>query len=108
MNSIIETLLTIAALLLGSAVGYSFGAMQNAARIQNKKISDIGKLKSNWKILPGSFGRISLLLIILALIQLSIPMLFKGSIQWIVSLGILLGYGWSFVRKLKQRTVYKN
>lgn len=108
MNSFIETLLTLAALVTGGIVGLLFGLLQTQARLQNKKLSEDGKLKSNWKILPGSFGRIALLLIVLALIQLGVPMLFKGNIQWIVSLGILLGYGWTFVRQLKQRAMYRN
>lgn len=105
MNPFVETLLTIAALLLGGAVGYLFGVMQSAARIKNKKKSDRGKLKSGWKVMPGSFGRIALLLVVLAIIQLGMPMLFRGNIQWIVSLGILLGYGLTFIKQLKQRSI---
>ncbi|MCL5030517.1 MAG: hypothetical protein M1480_16010 [Bacteroidetes bacterium] len=108
MNTFIETLLTIGALVIGGVVGLLFGLLQTQARRQNKKLSDSGKLKSGWMVMPGSFGRIAILLMVLALIQVCVPMLFKGNIQWIVSLGILLGYGWTFVKQLKQRAIYKN
>ena len=108
MYSFIETLLTLIALAVGGVVGLLFGLLQSQARQQNKKLSERGKLKSGWMVMPGSFGRIAILLMVLALIQVCVPMLFKGKIQWIVSLGILLGYGWTFVKQLKHRASYKN
>ncbi len=103
MNSMIEALLTVGALIIGGVVGLLFGLIQNNARLQNKRLNETGKLRSGWLIMPGSFGRIAILLIVLALIQVGVPIFFKGSIQWLVSAGILLGYGWTFVKRLKQQ-----
>ncbi len=103
-NAFLIILLTVAAIILGGAIGFLFGTIQNAALLRNKKRQENGSLKNGWSIMPGSFSRIALLLIVLIIIQVTIPMLFQGNIQWIVSLGVLLGYGLTFVKQLKQRT----
>ncbi len=105
MSSFVETLVTFGALVIGGFVGFLFGLMQKNARLQNKKLSESGKLKSGWMLMPGSFGRIAILLIVLALIQVGVPIFFNGNIQWLVTAGLLLGYGWTFVKQLKNRTL---
>lgn len=101
-----KELIILAAIIVGYAIGFWFGTTQNAALVRNKKKYENGKLKNGFFIMPGSMGRISILLIILVVIQLAIPMFFQGNIQWIVSVGIILGYGWTFVKQLRNRTAY--
>jgi hypothetical protein len=104
-NSMVESLLIIAALAVGGAIGFWFGTIQNAALKRNKKKYESGQLKSGLFIMPGSMNRIATLLIILVVIQLAIPQFFHGNIQWILSAGIILGYGWTFVKQLRNRSV---
>lgn len=109
MNSqLIEVLIILGALAIGGAIGFWFGTLQNAAMLRNKKKYESGNLKSGFFIMPGSMSRISTLLIILVVIQLAIPRFFEGNVQWIVSAGIILGYGWTFVKQLRNRATYHN
>ncbi len=90
-------------LLSGAVIGYSFGLLQAAALRHNEKLQQSGKLKSGWSIMPGSGGRVALLLFVLALIQVICPLLFRAGTQWWVSGGVVLGYGWTLLRQLLQR-----
>jgi hypothetical protein len=103
-SSMIESLLTIGALAVGAAIGFWFGTIQNAALKRNKKKYESGELKSGFFVMPGSMGRIATLLLILVAIQIAIPAFFQGNIQWILSAGIILGYGWTFVKALRNRS----
>lgn len=95
-------IITTAALLLGSAVGFGFGALQNAALLRNKKREESGKLRNGWTLIPGAGGRVAVFLLVLVTIQILCPLLFEGPIaQWLVSAGVLLGYGWTLVSKLR-------
>jgi hypothetical protein len=105
-KEIITVLISIVAIAVGFAIGFWFGSTQNAALIQNKKKYESGKLKNGFFIMPGSMGRISMLLIILVAIQIAIPIFFQGNIQWILSTGIIVGYGWTFVKQLRNHTIY--
>ena len=58
--------------------------------------------------MPGSMNRIAMLLIILVAMQLVAPIFFKGNIQWILSAGVLLGYGWTFAKQLRAHANYHN
>ncbi len=106
MNSPFEGLIPIAAVVIGGVIGFFFGAIQNAALLRNKKLKESGKLKSGWFVMPGSFSRIAILLIILAVVQAGLPMFFQGNIQWLVSAGLVLGYGWTMVKRLRERSTY--
>lgn len=108
MNNTIELLLIMLALVIGLGIGLLFGTLQNFALRKNKKLQEEGSLKNGWSIMPGSMSRVAILLGVLALIQICCPMLFKGNIQWLISAGIVVGYGWTFVNKLKQRPFYRN
>jgi hypothetical protein len=103
-----SSILTIGALVLGVVIGYLFGHVQNAALLRNKKRMESGKLKTGWAMMPGSMTRVAMLLVILTLVQLGIPMFFKDNIQWVVSAGIVLGYGWTFVKQLRERSTYRS
>ncbi len=107
MNNSIELLLALIAVAAGLGIGLLFGTIQNLALQKNKKRYEQGNLKTGWVIMPGSFSRIAVLLVVLALIQVGCPFLFKGNIQWLISAGILIGYGLTFVKQLKQREVYR-
>src|SRR6266478_1136357 len=96
-------LIAIAALLVGAMIGYSFGLIQDAARRRNEKRQQAGTLKSGWSVMPGSGARVMYLVIILALIQLMCPLLFNGGVQWWVSGGRALGYGYTLFAQLRQK-----
>ena len=99
--------ISIGGLVLGGGIGYAFGALQNAALLRNKKKQEQGTLKSGWWVMPGSSGRVAMLLMVLALIQVLCPLFFEeGYTQWLVSAGVLLGYGWTFLAKLQNYSTY--
>ena len=88
------TLLTIAGFIVGGLIGLAFGAIQNFALRRNEKRMKEGHLKSGWMVMPGSMTRVAFLMIALVLVQIGMPMLFDGLSQWMVSAGLVLGYGW--------------
>ena len=98
-----EILRTIVGLAAGAAIGYAFGLLQNAALRRHEQRAQDGKLKSGWSLMPGSGARISYLLCALLLVQLICPLLFVGGTQWVVSGGVVLGYGWMLLVQLRLR-----
>ena len=100
----ITILLWVVGLILGGVVGLAFGAVQNTAARKYKERQRSGALSSGWAIMPGSMTRVAFLLIALAIIQFCCPLLFNGDIQWIVSAGVVLGYGWTLYSQFRQRT----
>ena len=106
-NPLLNGLIPAAALLIGTFLGYLFGAIQNAALLSNKKRNEEGKLKSPFHVMPGSFGRIAVLLVVLVFVQAGLPMFFKGNIEWLVSAGLILGYGWTMLKRIRKRSVYR-
>ena len=86
--------------LAGVVIGYAFGLLQQAALRRNEQRQRTGKLNSGWSLMPGSGGRVALLLIVLALIQVVCPLLFRDGTQWWVSGGVVAGYGWTLLRQL--------
>ena len=105
MNSQLINILTIpVALIVGSIIGFGFGKIQLLAQQRYAKKQTSGALKSGMVIIPGSIQRTAIFLLALALIQIGLPFLFNGNIQWLVSAGILLGYGWTLLQQLRKRT----
>lgn len=100
----ITSLLWLLAMIVGGAIGFSFGEIQNAALRRNQRRQEKGELKPGAGTMTGSFGRVALLLFVLAVVQIACPMLFRGNIQWLVSVGVILGYGWTLVKQLRQRS----
>jgi len=96
-------LVAIAAVLVGVLIGYSFGLIQDAARRRNEKRQQAGALKSGWSVMPGSGARVMYLVLTLALIQIICPMLFHSGVQWWVSGGLALGYGYTLFVQLRER-----
>ena len=103
-EQIVNGFILLAALTVGAFVGVFFGTVQNLALARNKKRHEVGKLPTGWFVMPGSMGRIAILLIVLVAIQIGLPFLFKGNIEWLVSLGVILGYGWTLLREIRNRS----
>ena len=87
----------------GSLIGYAFGLLQNAALRHHQQLEQSGELKSGWSLMPGSGARIAYLLCALLLVQLICPLLFVGGTQWVVSGGVVFGYGWMLLIQLRLR-----
>lgn len=104
IDEMTDPIIALAALIIGGVIGFVFGAFQNAALAKNEKLSEQGKLRTGWSVMPGSMSRVAVLLVVLVVIQVFCPLFFRGNIQWMVSAGVLLGYGSSFVRRLRHRT----
>ena len=104
INQIVNIVLPIGGFLLGGAIGVSFGMIQDAAFARNQKRQQSNKISSGWAVMPGSMSRVAYLLVVLALIQVACPLLFEGNtIQWIVSAGVVLGYGWMLYSQFRRR-----
>jgi hypothetical protein len=101
-------ILPLGGLILGAVIGLGFGMIQNVALLRHKKLQHDGKLKSGWAIMPGSMQRTALLIIALAAVQIACPMLFEGdNMQWLVSAGVVVGYGWTLLQQLRQHSTYR-
>ena len=98
--SVISSLLGLVA---GYGIGYAFGLLQAAALRRNEQRQREGKLNSGWSLMPGAGARVAYLLITLLIIQVVCPMLFRDGVQWWVSGGLALGYGWTLFRQLMLR-----
>ncbi len=90
-------------LAAGGVIGYAFGTLQQTALRQNEVRERTGQFKSGWSLMPGAGARVAYLLITLALIQLVCPLLFADGTQWIVSAGVVLGYGVTLFTNLRRR-----
>lgn len=90
-------------LLAGGVIGHAFGLLQSAALRQHEQQEKKGKLKNGWSLMPGSGVRVAYLLVALALVQLVCPLLFVDGTQWLVSAGVVVGYGLLLYRQLRLR-----
>jgi hypothetical protein len=90
-------------LVAGGVIGLGFGTLQNAALRLNEQRQRDGRLNNGWSLMPAAGARVAYLLIALALIQLVCPLLFVDGTQWIVSAGLVVGYGWTLFRQLQLR-----
>lgn len=98
-----DILFGLVALAAGGAIGLAFGLLQQAAQRRHDALQQAGKLKNVWTLMPGAGVRVAYLLIALILVQLICPLLFSDGTQWVVSGGLLLGYGWTLLSKLRSR-----
>jgi hypothetical protein len=101
--TLIEIVRDLVGLATGGAIGLAFGLLQQAALRRHEAREKSGQLKSGWSLMPGSGARVAYLLVALALVQLVCPLLFTDGGQWIVSGGVVLGYGWLLFRALRAR-----
>jgi len=96
-------MLSVGGFILGGAAGYAFGLFQNNAREKNRKLREQGKFSAG-ALVPGSMTRIVLLLLVLAGFQIAFPSLFNsGPVQWLISAGVVLGYGWALFVRFRTR-----
>jgi len=93
----------VVGLAAGGVIGLAFGTLQQAALRQNEQLEQAGKVKSGWSLMPKAGARVSYLLITLVLIQFICPLLFADGTQWIVSAGVVLGYGAMLLSQLRHR-----
>jgi hypothetical protein len=103
IQQISDGLVFFAALVTGGAAGYGFGKIQEYARERYAKKQNSGNLNSGLSVIPGSLQRTAGFLLVLVLIQAGLPFLFKGNIQWIVSAGVITGYGLTLMQQLRKR-----
>jgi hypothetical protein len=95
-------LLSIGAVTLGFLIGYGFGTVQRNALHRNQKLQESGKLTNGWNIMPSSMRRVFFLVIGLVAIQILFPLFFSDTTtQWLISGGIIIGYGLVFVQRLR-------
>jgi hypothetical protein len=102
-HTFIQMLQQITALIVGGAIGIGFGMLQDYAKRSNEKRQAEGKLNNPLTVMPGSGGRVALLLLLLVAIQVVCPLLFAGGIQWWVSGGLAAGYGVMLYLQLQKR-----
>jgi hypothetical protein len=98
-----EMLQVCAGLLVGAIIGVGCGLVQDAARRRNERRQAEGKLESGWMVMPGSGTRVAYLLVVLVMIQLVCPLLFKDGTQWWVSAGVVAGYAVTLYRQLRDK-----
>jgi hypothetical protein len=100
---LIDLVRDLVGLAAGGAIGLAFGLLQQTALRQNEERERTGHFKNGWSLMPGAGVRVAYLLITLALIQLICPLLFAEGTQWVVSAGLLLGYGSMLFNQLRRR-----
>ena len=103
MQIVNQILVPAAGLIAGLGIGYTFGILQEAALRRNQQRLDSGRMQSGWSLMPGSMTRIAMLLIALALVQVTCPLFFSRYAQWLVSGGVVIGYGAVLYRQLRRR-----
>lgn len=96
-------LLILSAAVLGAIIGYSFGLAQQIAQKRYAMKNRSGSLSSVWGVVPGSGIRVAYLLVLLVAVQFLCPLFFDGDAQWVVSIGVVLGYGWTLAGDLKRK-----
>ncbi|HUK81403.1 MAG TPA: ATP synthase subunit I [Verrucomicrobiae bacterium] len=85
-------------LLVGLMIGGVYALWQLRALARHEKFQrEQGQLPRVASMLPGSFTRIAVLLIVLVLAQVVFP---KASVLW-VAVGVAIGYGVPFAWRLK-------
>ncbi|MFA6540648.1 MAG: hypothetical protein WCT99_03525 [Bacteroidota bacterium] len=93
---------SLAAAAIGGLIGWGFGTIQNNAYRRNSALQKNGNLNSGWSVMPGSMRRVAVLIMGLVVLQIIFPILFSDTTtQWLVSAGIIIGYGMSFVQRLR-------
>ncbi|MGZ4987981.1 MAG: hypothetical protein ACXWIU_11820 [Limisphaerales bacterium] len=98
-----EIFQTFGAIIVGGAIGWGFGLLQQAATRRNERLQTTVKLNHTWSLMPGSMTRVAFLLVALALVQVICPMFFTSTAQWCVSAGVIAGYGWMLYQSMRAR-----
>ena len=100
---IINMVQELSGVAVGTVIGLGFGKVQDAARRHNEKKQAEGKLSNGWSVMPGSGARVAYFLIVLIIIQLICPLLFRDGVQWWVLSGVAAGYGYMLYTQLRKR-----
>ncbi len=103
--SIVGLPLALLAFIAGGLIGLAFGAVQHIAKQRYENRLQRGKFSTGWLAMPGSFTRVAFLLLALVAIQIAWPILFAGNSQWMVSAGVVLGYGWMLLKEFRKRYI---
>jgi hypothetical protein len=104
-SQLVSFSLALGALILGGIIGLAFGSLQNAALLRYRKLQQNGASMSGSPIMQGSATRIAFLLVGLVVVQIACPMFFdREGMQWIVSAGVVLGYGWTLLDQFRLRS----
>jgi hypothetical protein len=93
----------LSGLLAGGLIGLAFGTLQTAALRRNEAKQLNGQIASGWSLMPGAGVRVAYLVVALALVQLVCPLLFVGYTQWVVSAGVVVGYGKTLYIQLRKK-----
>ncbi|HVU36920.1 MAG TPA: hypothetical protein VHC95_01160 [Opitutales bacterium] len=94
----------VLAFVIGGLIGVGFGFVQNLATRRYERKQAKGKLKNYTSVIPGSFTRVALLLVVLVLVQMACPYLFNNAqAPWWVSGGVMAGYGYILYQKLQAK-----
>jgi uncharacterized BrkB/YihY/UPF0761 family membrane protein len=96
-------LLALGGLVAGGIVGVAFGVIQLAAQRKYELRQRRGKSTSGWIVVPGSFTRVAFLMIALVIVQVFLPSFFLNNMQWMVSAGVILGYGWILFQQVHRQ-----
>jgi uncharacterized BrkB/YihY/UPF0761 family membrane protein len=98
-------LLALGGLAAGAIVGVAFGAIQFAAQRKYELRQRKGQSTGGWIVVPGSFTRVAFLMLALVIVQLCLPSLFLDNMKWMVSVGVVVGYGWTLLQQIRIRKV---
>ena len=82
--------------------------IQDAALRRHQEKEQKGEFKSGWSLMPGSGGRVAMLLMTLVVVQFVCPLLFMNGIQWWVSGGVVGGYGWTLLQHLRKTMAHNS
>jgi len=102
-----EILVPAISLLAGGAIGVGFGMVQHAAYLKYQRRQESGQFNNGWAVMPGSMRRVAYLLMALALVQFTCPLLFNNGCQWWVSGGVVFGYGGMLFKQLRERMAHR-
>ena len=106
-NQIVDAVLALGGFVLGGVLGFVFGTIQRGALLRNLEAQRISGRPKGGNPMAGSFRRTAFLLLALVLVQVACPMFFESAtIQWIVSAGVVVGYGWTLLKKMKTDVAY--
>ena len=107
MNTLLALLVGAVALAVGAAIGIGFGLLQEVALRRHTELERSGRLGTGWSLLPGAGGRVACLLATLAGVQIVCPLFFAGGTEWLVSGGLVAGYGYMLARQMRHRLAAK-
>lgn len=99
--TLLDSVRMLAALAVGGGLGYAFGFLQQVALRRHEEQERTGGLRNGWNLMPGSGVRVAYLVLALVLIQVICPLFFSDRVQWFVSGGVVLGYGWTLFQQLR-------